>query len=222
MNASGSKAYTIRGVDAMPADIASPLHLAPVEGKATLIDFDGGRLSSDGGLVLLNDPDDQLGLTRDLAAVLHDPRDPRRVNFTLHDLLKQRVLQIAAGYEDANDANPLRHDPIFKLLLKRLPESGPPLASQPTISRFENRVSRTELYRIARVFVEQFIASYARPPKLIVLDFDDTEDPAHGEQEQVRYDGYYGGYCFLPLHVYEGLSGRLITTIFKAKRFTGA
>src|SRR5262249_86280 len=88
MNASGSKAYTMGGVDAMPADIASPLHLAPVEGKATLIDFDGGRLSSDGGLVLLNDPDDQLGLTRDLAAVLHDPRDPRRVNFTLHDLLK--------------------------------------------------------------------------------------------------------------------------------------
>jgi hypothetical protein len=75
---------------------------------------------------------------------------------------------------------------------------------------------------MARVFVDQFIASYARPPKLIVLDFDDTEDPVHGEQEQARYDGYYGGYCFLPLHVYEGLSGRLITTIFKAKRFTGA
>src|SRR5262249_60921599 len=157
-------------------------------------------------------PHDQLGLTRGLAAVLHDPRDPRRVNFTLHDLLKQRVLQIAAGYEDANDANPLRHDPIFKLLLKRLPESGPPLASQPTISRFENRVSRTELYRIARVFVDQFIASYARPPKLIVLDFDDTEDPAHGEQEQVRYDGYYGGQCFPPPPGVEGLPRRLINT----------
>jgi len=222
MNASGPKAYTIRGVDSMPAEIASPLHLAPVEDKATLVDFDGGRLSSDGGLVLLNDPDDQLGFTRDLAAVLRDRRDPRRVDFTLHDLLKQRVLHIAAGYEDANAANTLRHDPIFKLLLGRLPESGTPLASQPTLSRFENRVSRTELYRLARVFVEQFIASYARPPTLIVLDFDDTEDPAHGQQEQVRYDGYYGGYCFLPLHVYEGLSGRLITTIFKAKRFSGA
>ena len=140
--------------------------------------------------------------------MLRDPRDPRRVDFTLHDLLKQRVLQIAAGYEDANDANTLRHDPIFKLLLGRLPESGSPLASQPTISRFENRVSRTELYRMARVLVDQFIASYERAPKLIVLDFDDTEDPAHGEQEQVRYDGYYGGYCFLPLHLYEGLSGR--------------
>ena len=222
MNASNPKAYTIPGVDAMQADRAAPLQLAPVGAKATLLDFDGGRLSSDAGLVLLKDPDEQLGLTRDLAAVLSDPRDTRRVNFTCHDLLKQRVFQIAAGYEDANDANTLRHDPIFKLMLDRLPESGAPLASQPTISRFENRVSRTELSRMARVLVDQFIASYSRPPKVIVLDFDDTEDPVHGEQEEARYDGYYGGYCFLPLHLYEGLSGRLITTLFKAKRFTGA
>ena len=222
MNVASAKAYTIPGVDSMPAYITSPLHLASLEDKAVLVDFDGGRLSSDGGLVLLNDPDDQIGLTRDLAAVLRDPRDPRRVNFTLHDLRKQRVLHIAAGYEDANDANTLRHDPIFKLLLGRLPESGAPLASQPTISRFENRVSRTELYRLAKVFVHQFIASYDRAPKLSVLDFDDTEDAAHGQQEQIRYDGSYGGYCFLPLHVYEGLSGRLITTVFKAKRFSAA
>src|SRR6266705_3871212 len=98
MRACGPKAYPIRRHDSMPADIASPLHLAPVEDKATLVDFEGGRLSSDGGLVLLNAPDDQLGLTRDLAAVLRDPRDPRRVDFTLHALCKQRVLQIAAGY----------------------------------------------------------------------------------------------------------------------------
>ena len=227
MNAYNPQAYTIPGVDSMQAEMAPPLqwpplHLAAVGAKAVDLAFDGGRFSSDGGLVLLNDPDEQLGLTRDLAAVLNDLRDPRRVHFTLHDLLKQRVLQIAAGYADANDATTLRHDPIFKLLRDRLPETGPPLASQPTLSRFENRVSRTELSRMARVFVDQFIASYARPPKLIVLDFDDTEDPVHGEQEQARYDGYYGGYCFLPLHVYEGLSGRLITTIFKAKRFTGA
>jgi hypothetical protein len=201
--------------------MATRLHLAPVGNKAVALDFDGGLLSSDAGLMRLKDPDEQLGLTRALAAVLKDPRDPRRVHFTLHDLLKQRVLHIAAGYADANDANTLRHDPIFKLLLDRLPDTGPPLASQPTLSRFENRASRTELYRLARVLVDQFITSYARPPHLIVLDFDDTEDPAHGAQEQARYDGYYGGYCFLPLHLYEGLSGRLITTIFKAKRFTG-
>src|SRR5215471_11750346 len=227
MNASCLQAYRLPGVDSMQAAITTPLHLAPlhlapVGDKAVVLAFDGGRLSSDAGLVLLKDPDEQLGLTRALAAVLQDPRDPRRVDFTLHDLLKQRVLHIAAGYEDANDATTLRHDPIFKLLLGRLPESGPPLASQPTISRFENRVSRPALSRLARVFVEQFLASYHRPPKLIVLDFDDTEDPAHAEQESIRYDGYYGGYCFLPLHVYEGLSGRLITTICKAKRFSGA
>ena len=227
MNAYSPTAYTIPGSDAMQATITpplhlAPLHLAPVEAKAVALDFDGGRLSSDAGLLLLKDPDEQLGLTYNLAAVLSDPRDPRRVHFTHHDLLKQRVFQIAAGYEDANDANTLRHDPIFKLLLDRLPETGAPLASQPTISRFENRVSRTELYRMALVLVEQFLASYVSPPQLIVLDFDDTEDPVHGEQEQARYDGYYGGYCFLPLHLYEGLSGRLITTIFKAKRFTGA
>jgi hypothetical protein len=222
MNVVSSKAYTIPGVHSMTDAIENPFHLPPLEDKAILVDFDGGRLSSDGGLILLSDPDDQIGLTQALAAVLHDPRDPRRVDFTTHDLLKQRVFQIAAGYEDANDANTLRHDPIFKVLLGRLPESGAPLASQPTISRFENRVSRTELYRLARVLVDQFITSYERSPKLIVLDFDDTEDPAHGQQEQVRYDGHYGGYCFLPLHVYEGLSGRLITTIFKAKRFSAA
>jgi hypothetical protein len=221
MNAYNSQAYTIPGIDSMPAELATPLHLAPVGDKAVDLDFDGGRLSSDAGLVLLQDPDEQLGFTRALAAVLQDPRDPQRIHFPLHDLLKQRVLQMAAGYEDANDANTLRHDPIFKLLLGRLPDTGAPLASQPTLSRFENHVSRTELSRMARVLVEPFLASYARPPQLIVLDFDDTEAPVHGEQEQARYDGYYGGYCFLPLHLYEGLSGRLITTIFKAKRFTG-
>src|SRR5947207_9563339 len=222
MNASNSQAYTIPDVDSMQAELATPLHLAPVGDKAVDLDFDGGRLSSDAGLVLLKDPEEQHGLTHNLAAVLSDPRDPRRVHFTQCDLLKQRVLQIAAGYEDANDANTLRHDPIFKLLLDRLPETGAPLASQPTISRFENRVSRTDLYRMALVLVDQFLASYVSPPTLIVLDVDDTEDPVHGGQEQARYDGYYGGYCFLPLHLYEGLSGRLITTIFKAKRFTGA
>jgi hypothetical protein len=227
MNAQFFNEHMISGVDPMPATMATPLplaplHLAPVGDKAVDLDFDGGRLSSDAGIVLLKDLDDQLGITRALAAVLSDSRDARRVECTLHDLLKQRVLQMAAGSEDTNDANTLRHDPIFKLLLDRLPETGPPLASQPTISRFENRVSRTELSRMALVFLDQFIASYDTAPQVIVLDVDDTEDRVHGQQEQARYDGYYGGYCFMPLHLYEGLSGRLITTILKATRFTGA
>jgi Transposase DDE domain group 1 len=226
MNAQCLHTHIVSDFDPTPAEMAPPLQrtplaLAPVGNKAVDLDFDGGRLSSDAGVVLLKDINDQLGLTRNLAAVLSDPRDPRRINFTLEDLIKQRVFQIAAGYEDANDANTLRDDPIFKLMLDRLPETGAPLASQPTISRFENHISRTELYRLALVLLHQFIASYATPPKVIVLDVDDTEDPVHGQQEQARYDGYYGGYCFLPLHVYEGLSGRLITTLLKAKRFTG-
>src|SRR5262252_2566285 len=226
MNASSPKAYTISDVDSMPADRTTPmeptpLHLAPVGAKAVDLDFDGGQLSSDAGVVLLKDIDDHLGLTHDLAAELSDPRDARRVKFTLHDLRKQRVFQIAAGYEDANDSNTLRDDPIFTLMLDRLPETGAPLASQPTMSRCENRVSRTELYRMAVVLLNQFIVSYDSPPKVIVLDVDDTEDRVHGQQEQARYDGYYDGYCFMPLHLYEGLSGRLITTILKAKRFTG-
>jgi hypothetical protein len=100
---------------------------------------------------------------------------------------------MAAGYEDANDANTLRPDPICKLLRDRRPDPGPPGASQPPLSRFETHVSRTELYRMARVLVEQLLPSYARPPQRIVLAFDDTEAPVHGEQEQARYDGYYGG-----------------------------
>lgn len=227
MNACNPKAYTIPGGDSMQADLApqrhpTPLILAPVGGKAVALDCDGGRLSSDAGLVLLKDIDEQLGLTRAWAAALSDARDARRLRFTSEDLLKQRILQIAAGYEDANDSNTLRHDPSFKLLLDRLPETGAPLASQPTISRFANRVSRTELYRMALVLMEQCIASYDSPPAVIVLDVDDTEDRAPGEQEHIRYDGYYGGYCFMPCHLYEGLSGRLSTTILKAKRFSGA
>jgi DDE family transposase len=94
-----------------------------------------------------------------------------------------------AGYEDANDANTLRDAPIFKLMLDRLPETGDSLASQPTLSRFENRVSRTELSRMARVLLDHCIASYAKQPQVIVLEVDDTEDRGHGQQEQARYDG---------------------------------
>ena len=167
MNAQLFNGHMISGVDPMQVEMApqlqqAPLPLAPVGAKAVHLDFDGGRLSSDAGIVLLKDIDDQLGFTHHLAAVLSDPRDARRVKFPLHDLLKQRVFHIAAGDEDANDANILRHDPIFKLMLDRLPETGAPLASQPTISRCENGVSRTELSRMALVLFDQCIASYAR------------------------------------------------------------
>src|SRR5712664_4546701 len=160
MNAQCVNDQMVSGVDPLQSEPATQrphaqLHLASVEGKTVDLDFDGGRLSADAGVILLKDIDDQLGLTRALAAVLADPRDARRLHCTSEDLLKQRVYQIAAGYEDANDSNSLRDDPICTLMLDRLPETGAPLASQPTISRFENRVSRTELYRMALVLLEQ-------------------------------------------------------------------
>jgi Transposase DDE domain group 1 len=227
MNAQLSKDDLISGNDPMQVRILMPsrpafVQLAPVAGKAVELDFAGGLLSSDAGLVLLKDVDAQLGLSRALSEVLKAPREPRRINFTVADRIQQRACQIAAGYEDANDSNALRHDPIFTLLLGRLPQSGPSLASPPTISRCKNGVSRSELYRLAVVLVAQLITSYDKPPEVLVRDFDDTEDAVHGEQEQARDNRHYGGYCFLPLHVYEGLSGRLITTILKAQRFTGA
>ena len=137
------------------------------------------------------------------------------------DLMRQRVFQITAGYEDQDDSDTLRSDPIFKMLLGRLPETGADLASQPTMSRFENGIRRQELDQLAEVFLEDFIGSYAEAPAVIVLDFDDTADLAHGEQEQARFNTHVGNTCFMPLHVYEGLSGRLIMTMLKPSLLKG-
>ena len=131
--------------------MATPLHWAPVGDKAVALDCDGGRLSSDAGLMLLTDPAEPLGFTRALAAVRTDPRAPRRGHFPWHALRKPRVVPIAAGSDEANDANTLRHEPLCKLRLARLPDPGAPLAAQRTRARFENHASRTALSRMARV-----------------------------------------------------------------------
>ncbi|MCP4009471.1 MAG: IS1380 family transposase, partial [Proteobacteria bacterium] len=148
--------------------------------------------------------------------------DARYVRHALKDLLMQRIAQISCGYEDANDCDGLRNDPVFKILAGRYPEIGDALSSQPTMSRFENSILRTTLYRLATVFVDASVASYAAPPPVIVPDFDDTEDRVHGNQQLNLFNGYYGNHCFMPLHVYEGLSGKLIATILKpGKRSDG-
>ena len=178
------------------------LHLGILHGKRLTGGFDGGDISSDGGFVLLAAADARLGLTRQLAACLTDPRDPRKVRHPLHELLAQRVYQIAAGYEDCNDADDLRHDPVLKTVVGRLPQTGPALASQPTLSRFENRVPRRELWTMAQVLVEQFVVRHAdRRPKYLVLDFDATDDPTHGQQQFAEFHGFYDTHCYLPLIV---------------------
>lgn len=156
-----------------------------------------------------------------VAKVLHDRRHPSYTRHLLLDMLKQRVFQIACGYEDADDADTLRRDPALKMACESLPDDAP-LASQPTFSRLENAISRTDLYRIAEVLADAFIESYRTPPVAIVLDIDDTEDTTHGHQQLALFNAFYDEYCYLPIHIYEGKSGKLVTTVLRpGKRPSG-
>jgi len=123
-------------------------------------------------------------------------------------MLTQRVIQIAAGYEDANDCDTLREHMMLEICSEVLTESGNSLSSQPTMSRFENSLSRSELYKIAIAFVDNFIQSYSEEPDVIILDSDDTNSNTYGAQQLALLNDYYGEYCYMPLHVYEGLSGK--------------
>lgn len=160
----------------MPADIHATLPLpglSPASGKPIIARFDGGYLSSDGGLLALREVEDRLGVARRLAACIDDPRAPERIQHGLADMLRFRLLMIAAGYEDGNDANSLRHDPLFKLANGRLPDAAA-LCSQPTLSRLENTPGRRELVRMARTMVALYCASFRQVPRRITLDIDDT------------------------------------------------
>lgn len=184
------------------------LHLGILHGKQVTGGFDGGDISSDGGLMLVAAADERLGLTRQLAACLTDARAPRKIAHQLPELFAQRVYQIAAGYEDCNDADDLRHDPVLKTAVGRLPQTGRDLASQPTLSRFENSVTRRELWAMAQVLVEQFLARHAATrPKFVRLDFDATDDPTHGQQQFAEFHGFYEEHCYLPLIVTAQVEG---------------
>lgn len=190
--------------------------------KKVEADFDGGEVTSDAGVLFLRETEAQVGIISAISSAIHDLRDSRYVGHKTRNIVTQRVNQIACGYEDANDCNTLRNDPGHKLAADRLPISGKTLAGQPTASRLENAVSRSDLYRIGCAIVDNFITSYSTPPKIIILDFDDTEDETHGYQQLALFNGYYNSRCYLPLHVYEGLSGKLITSILRpGKRPTG-
>ena len=169
--------------------------------------FDGGRLSSDGGLVLLAEVDRRSGLTQRLASCLRDRRQQAKVRQATVDLVRQRVYQIGCGYEDCNDADTLAADPMLKVACGRDPEDGRDLASQPTLSRFENAVSPTELYRMSEAFIDWFIEGHPQPPQEIVLDLDATDDPTHGQQELAFFHGYYDEYCYLPMLVFAQADG---------------
>jgi hypothetical protein len=179
--------------------------------------FDGGRLTSDGGLTWLAEVDKELGVCEAMAKHIPEWRS-RRGRHSMLSLLKQRVYQIACGYEDQNDSDLLRSDPLLKLVCGVLPQSGEDLASQPTICRMENAVSARACYRIAEALGELYIASRGKDgaPKKILLDFDATDDPTHGDQEQSYYHGYFREYIYHPLLVFDGDTGQLITAVLRA------
>ena len=148
--------------------------LDPVSKKPVELSFTGEKISTDGGLLLLRESENQIGLLDAISDCITDNRHQGYVNHSVKSLLTQRVFQIAAGYEDANDCDTLRDDKILKLCTDRLPDSAHDLSSQPTMSRFENSMSPRQLYNIALAFINHFIKSYDEPPKLIILDCDDS------------------------------------------------
>ncbi len=172
--------------------------------KAVVADFQGGRLTSDAGALLLREAGEATGLFRALDQAIPDPRDPALITHDQRTLLAQRIIAIALGYEDLNDHLTLRTDPALQLAAGTIPDEGTPLGSPATLCRLENRIDRPTLLRIAGVLVDQFIASHPEPPEHLVLDFDATDDPVHGHQEGRFFHGYYDGYCFLPLYVFCG------------------
>ena len=186
----------------------------PLKGRKITAVFDEPMVSSDGGLMLLREVLIETGIIRSLANALHDPRHPSYVDHPLEELLTQRVTQICCGYEDANDCDSLRDDPLFKMTAGRFPEQTA-LASQPTMSRLENQVSVKELLRIAYALIDQFIASFDPAPEAIVLDLDPTADTVHGTQQLALFNAFEDEYCFMPFHLYDGLSGKLITTVLR-------
>ncbi len=187
--------------------------LAPLTLEAA---FDGGRLTSDGGVPWLAHADATLGVCAEIAACIPDWRRDARVH-PLATLIMQRVYQIACGYADQNDATTLRHDPLFKLVCGRLPETGAPLASQPTLSRMENAVSARDCYRIALALGKVYLRERAltAAPTRILLDLDSTDDPTHGTQEGTRYHGYYRQHMYHPLLIFDGDTDQLVTAILR-------
>ncbi len=206
---------------AKTANSQQVLELPGSDCKPVFLKFNGGNLSSDAGILIIKEVDRQIGLIENMTKAIPDDRDQRYIDHAYLELLRQRIAQITCGYEDGNDCDYLRTDPSFKIFAERNPESDHALGSQPTMSRFENAISRKSLYRLAQVFVDSFIDTYEKEPEVVVLDFDDTADKTYGAQQMTLFNGYIKDWCYMPLHVYEGLSGKLITTMLKSgKRST--
>ncbi len=178
--------------------------------------FEGGDITSDGGVLLLREADRSVGLSEAIAQALTDSRRAASCNHDLKSLLRQRLYAIALGYEDLNDHDGLRQDVALQTAVER----DQVLASSATLCRFENRADRQSAWRLHEVLMDQFIASFKRAPKKLILDFDATDDPVHGEQDGRFFHGYYRHYCFLPLYVFCG--HQLLVSYLRPSNIDGA
>jgi hypothetical protein len=202
----------------MPAEVDLTLSLpglSPVCGKPVVARFDGGRLSSDGGVVLLAEVERRLGIADRLARCIEDPRAPERVVHGLGEMIRFRALAIAAGYADANDCDRLRRDPAFKMAVGRLPESGGDLCSQPTMTRLENLPGPVALKRMMAAMVALFCDSFAAVPRRLVLDIDDTESRVYGQQQLSLFNAHHDSHCFMPIHIYEAVTGKPVAVFLR-------
>jgi hypothetical protein len=177
--------------------------------------FDGGRITSDGGVLLLAAAERRLGIAQRLAGLIADPRNPLFITHSVADILRARMLAIACGYEDADDLDYLRSDPGFKLACGRLPDTGRDLCSQPTVSRWENAPDLREVVRLTYAMVDLYCASYRRPPGAVTLDIDDTVDVVHGHQQLSLFNAHYDERCFLPIHVYDTATARPVAILLR-------
>jgi hypothetical protein len=200
--------------------ISKPITFSSLNAKKIQADFDGGAITSDAGAVLLREVDKRIGLIDQINGCIPDPRHPLYLTHTQRSMLAQRIIGIAQGYEDLNDHQALRMDPLFHVATDRGFDPEIPLASTSTLWRLEDRVDREAMIKIVEVFVDQFIASHATAPSQIVLDFDATDDPLHGQQEGRFFNGYYDCYCYLPLYVFCG--DQLLVPYLRPSNIDGA
>src|SRR5271154_68201 len=197
-------------------DDTIPLFSFPaLEGKKVTAAFDGGRMSSDGRVMLLSLAERRLGVAERLARCIPDRRGRSRIAHTIADMIRARVFAICCGYEDADDLDDLRSDPAFKLACGRLPDTGRDLCSQPTLSRLGNAPALRDVMRLTYALVDQWMASYATAPPSVTLDIDDTCDVVHGHQQLSLFNAHYDERCFLPIHVYDTEKSRPVAVVLR-------
>ena len=202
----------------MPDDTFAPFFFPAVARRKVVAAFDGGRMMSDGGVMLLSAAERRLDLAGRLARLIADPRNPAFVTHSIADILRARMLAIACGYEDADDLDHLRTDPGFKLACGRLPDSGHDLCSQPTVSRWENAPTLREVVRLSYALVDLYCASYRQLPKAVTLDIDDTVDVVHGHQQLSLFNAHHDERCFMPIHVYDVATSRPVAMVLRPGR----